>query len=135
MSIKPFKLYPNETQVIDFAFLAGSSPEKTQLKKRGDTLIGASVIKQKTNTDLCLNYYKSNNDTIFPSYQKISTLTINYNNLNKIIHIYPNPSNGNFTLKLPESMVNKELLIINTEGKIVNKQICISNIENIQFTH
>ena len=58
MCIKPFKLYPNETQVIDFAFFAGT---------RFEDVIGASVLQVQQNADSCVRFYKSTKDSIFPS--------------------------------------------------------------------
>jgi Secretion system C-terminal sorting domain len=52
---------------------------------------------------------------------------VNQTSVEKTISIYPNPNNGRFTIQLPNSKANYNLVVKNIQGQIIYEQIISSN--------
>ena len=85
-------------------------------------------------TDIVKMYSDTTHSISIDTLRKTSSGVELSENIQAQISIYPNPSNGNFTIEIPESEQGSDydLKVFNVQGKLVNQQTVVAGLNSIE---
>jgi hypothetical protein len=80
------------------------------------------------------NYYRLKQFDQDGNFKYSEVLTLNRNSRIDEVYVYPNPSQGNFSIKVPDSAIDRMYLLVqDIKGEIIYRQFITQPITPIQL--